>query len=54
VRVSDSPAAFSFVVARSERPERAVAGFRDVLRDSGVRLTLVRVMRDGKLIDPNE
>jgi len=53
VRVSDSPAAFSFVVARSEAPERAVAGFRDAVRDAGVRLTLVRVMRDGKLIDPN-
>jgi hypothetical protein len=54
VRVSDSPAAFSFVVARSEQPERAVAGFRGALGDSGVRLTLVRVMRDGRLIDPNE
>jgi len=52
VRVSDSPAAFSFVVARSEAPEGAVAGFRDAVRDAGVRLTLVRVMRDGKLIDP--
>ena len=53
VRVSDSPAAFSFVVARSQAPERAVAGFRDALRDAGVRLTLIRLIRDGKLIDPN-
>ena len=53
VRTSASPAAFSFVVARAEPAERAVAGFRDALRDPGVQLTLVRIMRDGALINPN-
>jgi hypothetical protein len=52
MRTSDSPAALSFVVARSEAPEHAVAGLREALRDPGVQLTLVRVMRDGALIDP--
>ena len=54
LRLSDSPAAFSFVVERSQAPEHAVDAFRHALRDAQVRLTLVRVMRDGKLIDPNE
>lgn len=52
VRTSASPAAFSFVVARSESPERAVTGFREALRDPGVQLTLVRIIRDGALIEP--
>jgi hypothetical protein len=52
LRTSAAPAAFSIVVARSESPERAVAGFRDALRDPAVQLTLVRVMRDGMLIEP--
>jgi hypothetical protein len=52
LRISASPAAFSIVVARAEPPERAVAGFRDALRDPAMRMTLVRVMRDGTLTEP--
>lgn len=52
LRTSESPAAFSFVVARSQTPERAVAAFRDALRDPGIELTLVRIARDGSLIEP--
>ena len=54
LRLSDSPAAFSFVVERSQAPVHAVDAFRHALRDADVRLTLVRVMREGKLIDPDE
>lgn len=52
MRTSQSPAALSFVVAQSEAPERAVAGLRDALNDPAVQLTLVRVMRNGALVDP--
>jgi hypothetical protein len=52
LRTSLSPGAFSIAIARSESPERAVAAFRDALRDPAVQLTLVRVMRDGTLIEP--
>jgi hypothetical protein len=52
LRMSASPAAFSIAAARSEPPERAVAAFRDALRDPAIQLTLVRVMRDGTLIEP--
>lgn len=52
LRMSASPAAFSIAAARSEPPERAVAAFRDALRDPAMQLTLVRVMRDGTLIEP--
>jgi hypothetical protein len=52
LRTSASPAAFSIAVARSEPPERAVAAFRDALHDPAMQLTLVRIMRDGTLIEP--
>jgi hypothetical protein len=52
LRTSASPAAFSIAVARSEAPERAVAAFRDALRDPAVQLTIVRIRRDGTLIEP--
>ena len=51
-RTSLSPGAFSIAIARSESPERAVAAFRDALHDPAVQLTLVRVMRDGMLVEP--
>ena len=52
MRTSQSPGALSFAVAQSEAPERAVAGLRDALHDPAVQLTLVRVMRNGTLVDP--
>ena len=52
LRTSVAPPAFSFGVDAAENPERAVAGFRKALADSGARLTMVRIMRDGALIDP--
>ena len=52
VRVSAAPAAFSFVLAAREDPARAVAGFRRALDDPRAELTLVRIARDGRLVDP--
>ena len=52
VRVSAAPAAFSFVLDAHEDPARAVAGFRRVLADSRAQLTLVRIARDGRLVEP--
>jgi len=52
LRTSDSPAAFSIVIAQSEVPQRAVAALGDALRDPAMQLRLVRIMHDGTLIDP--
>ena len=52
VRVSDSPAAFSFVLDAREEPARAVTGFRHALADPRAQLTLVRIARDGRLMEP--
>ena len=40
-------AAFSFVLDTTQTPQAAVAGFRKAVGDSGTRLTVVRIMRDG-------
>jgi len=52
LRISASPAAFSIAIEGSESADQVVAQFRGALRDSGAELTLVRIMRDGALIDP--
>ena len=52
LRVSTAPAAFSFALDAGEEPARAVAGFRKAVRDPRAKLTLVRIVRDGKLITP--
>jgi hypothetical protein len=52
LRTSVAPPAFSFGIEAAENPARAVAGFRRALADSGVRLTMVRIMRGGALIEP--
>ena len=52
VRGSAAPAAFSFVLAAREDPARAVAGFRRALDDPRAQLTLLRIARDGRLVDP--
>ena len=52
VRVSAAPAAFSFVLDAHEEPARAVAGFRRALADPRADLTLIRIVRDGKLVEP--
>ena len=52
LRTSVAPPAFSFGLDAAENAERAVAAFRSALADSGARLTMVRIMRDGALIAP--
>ena len=47
LRTSLSPAAFSFVLDRRERPEDAVLNFQKAVGERGTRLTLVRILRDG-------
>ena len=52
LRTSIEPPAFSFALDGAENSNRAVADFRKALADSGVHLTLIRIMRDGALIEP--
>ena len=52
LRTSESPPAFSFALDAAQKPEAAVTRFRKAVGDIPAVLTLVRIMRDGKLIDP--
>ena len=52
VRTSASPAAFSFALDATDAPARAVAAFRNAAGDARARLTLIRIVRDGKMIEP--
>ena len=54
LRTSASPPAFSFVLERTRKPEAAVAEFRHAIGDAPARLALVRIMRNGELIDPRQ
>jgi hypothetical protein len=52
LRTSVAPPAFSFALDAAQTPEIAMADFRKAIVDPGVRLTMVRIMRDGALIEP--
>ena len=52
LRLSMAPPAFSFTLDAALRPEAALAAFREAVGDKSARLTLVRVMRNGELIEP--
>jgi chloramphenicol 3-O-phosphotransferase len=52
LRTSVSPAAFSFALDAAQKPEAAVARFREAVGNMPAGLTLVRIMRNGELIDP--
>jgi len=52
LRTSLSPTAFSFALDAAQEAEVAVAGFRKAVRDPSARLTVVRIMRDGALVEP--
>jgi hypothetical protein len=52
VRTSVSPPAFSFALDAVSDPRVAVAAFQTALGDRTARLTLVRMVRDGVLVDP--
>ena len=52
LRYAASPAAFSFMLARDATPDRVVDAFRKALGGKHVTMTIVRVMRDGRLSEP--
>ena len=52
LRTSASPPAFSFALDTTQKPEAAVGRFREAVGDTPARLTLVRIMSNGELIDP--
>jgi hypothetical protein len=54
LRTSLSPPAFSFALDATQKPEAAMSDFRKAVRDRDARLTLVRIMRDGALVEPNQ
>jgi hypothetical protein len=53
LRTSLSPPAFSFALDGTQRPEVAVSDFRKAFGNREIRLTLLRIMRDGALVEPN-
>ena len=52
LRTSASPLAFSFALDAAREAEVAVSDFRRAVGDSSARLTLVRIVRDGALMEP--
>jgi hypothetical protein len=54
LRTSLSPSAFSFALDATQKPEAAMSDFRKAVGDRDARLTLVRIMRDGALVEPNQ
>jgi hypothetical protein len=52
LRTSAYPPAFSFALDAAQNPEAALVRFREAVGDTPARLTLVRIMRNGELIDP--
>ena len=52
LRTSASPPAFSFALDAKEEPAHALAGFQKAVHDSRAQLTLVRIVRDGRMIEP--
>jgi hypothetical protein len=53
LRTSLAPRTFSFALDGTQEPRGAVAGFSKAIGDPSTHLTLVRIMRDGVLIEPN-
>lgn len=53
LRTSQAPPAFSFALDPTQTPNAAVAGFRKAVGDPTARLTVVKIMRDGALQQPN-
>lgn len=52
LRTSLAPPAFSFVLDTTQTPQAAVARFRKSVGDSTMRLTVVRIMREGVFHTP--
>jgi hypothetical protein len=52
LRTSASPLAFSFALDAAREPAVAVSDFRRAVGNSSTRLTLVRIVRDGAMMEP--
>jgi hypothetical protein len=52
LRTSVSPSAFSFALDATQKPKAAMSDFKKAVGDRDARLTLVRIMRDGALVEP--
>jgi hypothetical protein len=53
LRISLSPGAFSFALDARGDPAEALAAFRKALADPQAQLSLVRLVKDGALVDPS-
>lgn len=51
LRTSSSPPAFSFVLERAEDPAHAMATFRTAVNDERAQFRLLRIVRDGRILD---
>lgn len=52
VRFASSPPAFSFALARNASADEALSRFRKAVTGLDVRMSVIRVMRDGVLVEP--
>jgi hypothetical protein len=52
VRTSADPPAFSFALDANVVPDGAVKSFRKAVRDPHARFTMVRIVRDGRMLEP--
>lgn len=52
VRYAAAPPAFSFAISKNVAPDKALAAFQTATKGMDVRMRVVRIMRDGALVDP--
>ena len=52
VRYAAAPPAFSFAIAKNVAPDKALAPFQTATKGMDVQMRVVRIMRDGALVDP--
>jgi hypothetical protein len=53
LRISAAPPAFSFALDGTQKPEAAVSDFHKAVGNRDTRFTLVRILRDGVLLEPS-
>lgn len=52
LRIAANPPAFSFAMDAAQDPRSVVVSLQRALRDVDAHLTLLRIMRDGRFIEP--
>lgn len=52
VRYAAAPPAFSFALAKNVAPDKALAAFQMAVKGMDVQMRVVRIMRDGVLLEP--